>query len=88
MLILKRILTIENTVTLKTNTIDTNDDNNLVFNRNNVEYFRLTTVESVDSVDFVNYYEQMLKYKLIIYKLINFQVVFNTLILDWKMLIV
>ena len=50
---LKKDLTIENTVKLKTNTIDTNDDNNLVFNRNNVEYFRLTTVESVDSVDFV-----------------------------------
>ena len=53
---LKKDLTIENTVKLKTNTIDTNDDNNLVFNRNNVEYFRLTTdgsVDSVDSVDFV-----------------------------------
>ena len=50
---LKKDLTIENTVKLKTNTIDTNDDNNLVFNRNNVEYFRLTTDGSVDSVDFV-----------------------------------
>ena len=50
---LKKDLTIENTVRLKSNTIDTNDDNNLVFNRNNVEYFRLTTVESVDSIDFI-----------------------------------
>ena len=50
---LKKDLTIENTVRLKTNTIDTNDDNALVFNRNGVEYFRLNTVESVDSVDFV-----------------------------------
>ena len=50
---LKEDLTIENTVRLKSNTIDTNDDNNLVFNRNNVEYFRLTTVESVDSIDFI-----------------------------------
>ena len=49
----KKDLTIENTVRLKTNTIDTNDDNALVFNRNGVEYFRLNTVESVDSVDFV-----------------------------------
>ena len=50
---LKKDLTIENTVRLKSNTIDTNDDNNLVLNRNNVEYFRLTTVESVDSIDFI-----------------------------------
>ena len=53
---LKKDLTIENTVRLKSNTIDTNDDNNLVFNRNNVEYFRLTTdgsVDSVDSIDFI-----------------------------------
>ena len=50
---LKKDLTIENTVRLKTNTVDTNDDNALVFNRNGVEYFRLNTVESVDSVDFV-----------------------------------
>ena len=34
-------ITIENTVRLKTNTIDTNDDNDLVFKRNDVQFFAL-----------------------------------------------
>ena len=37
----KKDITIENTVRLKTNTIDTNDDNDLVFKRNDVQFFAL-----------------------------------------------
>ena len=38
---LKKDLTIENTVRLKTNTIDTNDDNDLVLKRNDVQFLAL-----------------------------------------------
>ena len=38
---LKKDLTIENTVKLKTNTIDTNDDNDLIFKRNDVPFMTL-----------------------------------------------
>ena len=37
----KKDITIENTVRLKTNTIDTNDDNDLVLKRNDVQFFAL-----------------------------------------------
>ena len=40
---LKKDLTIENTVRLKTNTIDTNDNNDLSFQRNGVSYMTFST---------------------------------------------
>ena len=40
---LKKDLTIENTVRLKTNTLDTNDNNNLSFQRNGVSYMTFNT---------------------------------------------
>ena len=64
------------------NNISTPDNTDLALRRDDDEFMRLfkdgTTLE--EAIYVANNYEQMLKYELIIYKLINFQVVFNSLI--------
>ena len=89
---LQRNLIVGTAYELQTNAIDTVNDSDLVISRNNVQFMALDkfTEDTIEKEAIICSKQLRANAQLRVNNLqtINFQVVFNTLILDWKTLIV